>query len=111
MTQIWFIFILFTLVFGSIYTIGKSLMEPREALLFSLVLCVGITFAYRLPKIMEGLNHRTRLTNMKQNGLVNVRVPDVNSAEWNFTNHILDGMADGTVNIWRTDGWSSGLAY
>jgi len=102
---------MFVLFFGFVYSVMKRFMGAQEALLITLFLCVGILFAYRFTFVVEGLNHRTRFTAMKQNGVVDIVAPDTNTAQLTFKDYKLDGMMDGTINVWRTDGWNSGLNY
>ena len=102
---------LFVLVFGFVFSVVKGFTGAQEALLITLFLCVGALFIYRFSTIVEGLNHRTRFTGMKQNGMIDINAPNTNTAQLNFKDYKLDGMVDGTINIWRTDGWNSGLNY
>jgi hypothetical protein len=46
------------------------------------------------------MNHRTRFTAMKQDGIVTMEIPNTTTSKFTFANYILNGTADGAINAW-----------
>jgi len=103
-----FLFILWSFVFWALYIIFQGIMTRPNAQHFAFgVTLLLAAFYLQAISVNEGLNYKTKFTNMKQDGIVDLKVPDQTSAEFNFKAYTLNGLADGIVNIWPTTGYVS----
>ena len=103
-----FSFVIWGFVFWSLYIIFQGVVSRANAQHFAFgTTLVLAAFYIQSISVTEGLNYKTKLTNMKHDGIVNLRVPDQTSAEFNFKAYTLNGLADGIVNIWPTTGYVS----
>lgn len=105
--NIWILFILFTVILWSLFQLSCSVLPAFAAFLNALFFTILVAVALRKPLIREGLNHKTRFTQMLQNGAVTLQIPDTTTTKFTFTNYKLDGTADGQINVGPTNGWAA----
>ena len=104
--DIWILFILFTVILWSLFHLSCTILPEFAAFLNALFITILVAVAFRKP-LYEGLNHKTRFTQMVQNGKVSLNMPDTTTTNFTFTNYKLDGNADGQVNIGPTNGFGT----
>ena len=98
--NVWVLFVLFTIMYGSLFKLCCAFLPPVGAFLITSVLIVGVAIGFGLySSIKEGLNHRTRFTGMKQDGAVTIDIPSTTQSKFTFSNYILNGVADGAINM------------
>lgn len=99
--NVWVLFVLFTIIYGSLFKLCCSVLPPVGAFLSTTVLIACAAIGLGLySSIKEGMNHRTRFTAMKQDGIVTMEIPNTTTSKFTFANYILNGTADGAINAW-----------